>query len=158
VQGALAIPDQRPGKPAQPPQALGDAPEQIVGLLGEHQGAGATARVAQAANHHPAAATLAVADRDRRRRLPEVELADLARAVEGALEGPGRRREQRTDLTQVLIEDRPAAREALLDDQLADTRGRQARIQAQQPVDLLLMGLELGWPRRTAVARRVVAS
>jgi hypothetical protein len=81
------------------PQTAGDPPEQIRGLLGEDQRARAGARVAQAGDDDPAAAVLDGADRDLVARLPEIELADLARPVDGALEAP-RRRDDRPDLAQ----------------------------------------------------------
>jgi len=68
-------------------------------LLAEDQRAGAGARVAEAADDDPRTARLAVADRHRLSRLPEVELADLARAVDGALVG-ALMAEQRPDLAQ----------------------------------------------------------
>jgi hypothetical protein len=54
-----------------------------------------------------------VADRDRRRGLPEVELADLAGPVDGALVGATGQIE-RAELAQVVVEDRLAALIALL--------------------------------------------
>src|SRR5712691_6056262 len=66
VDAGLAIPDQRLRQGAQRPQAASDPPEQIRCLLGEHQRAGARARVAQAPNHHPGTALLEMPDRDRR--------------------------------------------------------------------------------------------
>jgi hypothetical protein len=39
-------------------------------------------------------------------RLPDIELNQLARPIGGALKGPGRRRKQRPDLAQVVIDDR----------------------------------------------------
>src|SRR5690606_10064331 len=97
---------------------------------------------------------LAVADRDRARGLPQVELADLARAVGGALEGARRRGEQRPDLAQVLIEDRAPAGVTGLGDQLTDPRRRHARLVAKEAVDLRPMRLELGGHRRAPVDRR----
>ena len=52
--------------------------------------AGARARVAQARDHDPAAARLAVADRDLLARLPDIELADLARPIDRPLKRPRR--------------------------------------------------------------------
>ena len=65
----------RPGDPRpalaadapEPLQAAGDPGQQILGLRGEHQHAGAGARVAQARDDDPAAAGLAVPDRHLRR-------------------------------------------------------------------------------------------
>ena len=88
----------RPGGPR--PASRGSAPSdhkqrripnsRSGGLLGEDQRAGARARVAQARDHDPAAARLAVADRDLARRLPQIELADLARPIDRALKRPRR--------------------------------------------------------------------
>ena len=157
VQGPLAIPHERAGQAPQAPQAAGDPPQQVRGRLGEHQGAGAGARVAQAGDNDPAAAFLAMADRDRPARLPEVELADLARAVGGALEGPGGRK-QRAHLAQVVIEDRPPALIAGLLDQLAHAGAGHLRLGRQQPVDLLLVGVQLGGHRLALIARRLLGA
>lgn len=97
-----------------------------------------------------------MADRDQAARLPQVELAGLTRPVERALEGPGRRDKQGTDLTQILIQDRAPARVADLGDQLADPRPRHTRLGTQQPVDLLLIWIELGGHRRATVDRRAL--
>ncbi len=74
--------------------------------------------------------------------------------AERALEGSGGRSEQRADLTQVLIEDRPTALVAGICDQLADPRSRDARLGAEQAVDLLLVRIELRGDRRPLVVRR----
>src|SRR5215207_4481381 len=158
MQGPLAIPHQRPRKAAEGPQAAGDAPEDVLGLLAEDERPGADARVAQAGHHHQAAALLAVADRDRAARLPEVELTDLARPIEGALEGPRGRGEQRAHLAQVVVEDRLAAAIADLGDQLAHPHARKARLGPEQAVDLLLVGLELSRPGRPLVAGRLIGA
>jgi hypothetical protein len=91
----LAIPDQRPRQAAEPLKAAGDPGQQILRLRREDQHAGARARVAQARDHDPAAARLAVPDRHPRARQPDVELDDLARPIDGPLERARRRREQR---------------------------------------------------------------
>lgn len=54
VQPRLAIPDQRLRQRAQRPQTATDAGQQVRGLLGEEQRAGASAQVAQARDHDPA--------------------------------------------------------------------------------------------------------
>jgi hypothetical protein len=78
-----------------------------------------------------------VADRDLGLGLPEVELAELAGPVDGALVGaPGG--QQRPQLAQVLVEDRLAARVAELGDQLADAGVGDPGLGAQQALDLLL--------------------
>ena len=152
----LAIPDQRLA--AARPATTGSAAipnSRSGGLLGEDQRAGAGARVAQARDDDPAAAGLAVPDRDLRARLPEIELADLARPIDRPLKRPRRRREQRPDLAQVVIDDRLAAREAQRLDQLADplTPGSFGSL-AQQPMDLVLERIELRPRRRPPIARR----
>jgi hypothetical protein len=59
--------------------------------------------------------------------LPNVELADLTGPVDGALKRPRRRREQRPDLAQIVIDDRLAAIKAKWCDQLTDPLARQLR-------------------------------
>jgi hypothetical protein len=100
-----------------------DPPGDVLEALGEDERPGAGPRVAHHRDHHEAAAGLAVADRDLVLGLPEIELADLAGAVGGALEGAWRA-EHRAQLAHVVLEDRLAARVALLVlDPLADHRG-----------------------------------
>ena len=130
----------------QRPQTAADPEQQIRRLLGEDQRAGAGARVAQARDHDPALAGLAVPDRDLAARLPEIELADLARPIDRALKRPRRRREQRPHLAQVVIDDRLAAIEAQRRDQLPDPLTRQRRIAVEQPMDLVLERIELRRP------------
>jgi len=82
-------------------------------------------------------------------RLPDIELADLARPIDRALRRP-RGREQRPDLTQVVIEDRLAANPARRLKQLPDPDTRKVGIVTQQPRDLRLERIKL----RPAGARR----
>jgi hypothetical protein len=112
-----ALPDQRPREPAQSQQTAPNPEQQLGRLRGEDQRRGAGAGVPQARRHHPAAARVAMADRDLRRRLPQIELADLPRSIDGALTR-SRRREQRPHLAQVVIDDRLAARKTERRDQL----------------------------------------
>ena len=83
-----------------------------------------------------------MADRDLAGWLPEVELADLPRPIDRALERPGRV-EQRPHLPQVVIDDRLAAVEPERRDQLPDPLPRQLRVGLQQPMDLLLERIKL---------------
>jgi hypothetical protein len=82
-------------------------------------------------------AGLAVPDRDLALGLPEVELADLTRPIDRALIGP-RRQEHRSDLAQVVVNDRLAARIAQRLDQLAHPLPRQLGLLPEQPMDLVL--------------------
>jgi len=79
VNAGLTVPDQRLRQAPEPLQAAGDPGEQVLGLAREDQDAGARARVAQTRDDDPAATPLGVPDRDLLARLPDVELADLAR-------------------------------------------------------------------------------
>jgi hypothetical protein len=97
-----------------------------------------------------------VTDRDLRSRLPQVELQQLPGPIRRALIRP-RALEQRPDLAQVVIEDRLRTLVAELNDQLADALARDARIVAQQAMDLVLEGVQLRRPRRALIARRPVA-
>ena len=90
VDAGLAIPDQRLRQPAELPEAAPDPGQQIRRLLGEDQRAGAGARVAQARDDDIALARLAVADRDLVLGLPDIELADLARADRSCAASSGR--------------------------------------------------------------------
>ena len=95
-----------------------------------------------------------MADGDLLAGLPEVELADLPGSIDGALERPWRRQEQRPHLAQVVIDDRLAAIEPKRRDQLPDPLTRQPRIAAKQPMDLVLERIELRPRRRAGIARR----
>jgi hypothetical protein len=154
VQRALAIPDQRLRQGAQLHEALADPVQEVGRLLGEDERPGASARIAKAADHDVAAPRLAGADRDLPARLPEIELQERARPVGGALEGTRPRQKQRPHLAQVVVQDRLAARVALLLQELAHPRARQPRLCVQQPVDLLTEGIELRRPRQPPIARR----
>jgi hypothetical protein len=94
-----------------------------------------------------------VADGNRCRWLPQVPLADLARAIDGALEGP-LCQEQRAHLAQVVIDDRLRTVEPQRLDQLADANAGQLGVFAQEPVDLPLEGIELRRPAPPLIARR----
>ena len=157
VDARLPVPDQRLRQPAEPLQAPGDAREQVLGLRREHQNAGARAREAQTGDDNPAAAALTVPDRDLGARLPDVELANLARPIDRPLKRPRRRRKQRPDLAQIVIDDRLGRRAAQRLEQLADPDPRQLGVVLEQPMDLVLEGIELGPRRRAAIDRRLVA-
>jgi len=58
-------------------------------------------------------------------------------------------KKQRAHLAQVVIDDRLAAPIAQRLDQLADPDTGQLRLVVQQPMDLLLKRVELGWSPRT---------
>ena len=111
------------------------------------------ARVAQAADDDITPPLLAVAHRDRPRRLPQIELAELTRAIQRALVDP-RRGEQRPDLPEVVIQDRLAAPVTSLTDQLTNAGARHPRLRAQRTMDLLTEALELAHPRRAHIPRR----
>src|SRR5215207_9406434 len=96
-------------------------------------------------------------DRNLAPRLPEIELADLPRAIHRALEDPRPRREQGPHLAQVVIDNRLAAVEALLRDQLADALAGQLWVLAQPPADLVLERIQLRPRRRALVLRWLVA-
>ncbi len=68
-----------------------------------------------------------------------------------------RRREQRPDLAQVVIDDRLARPAAQRLQQLADPDAGQLRVLAQQPVDLVLKRLQHAPARRPRIARRPLA-
>ena len=95
-----------------------------------------------------------MADGDLLARLEEVELAELGRVVDRALVGAPRRVE-RAQLAHVVVEDRLAARIALLLDQLADPLGRDPRVLLQQALDLLAERVELRRPGRARIVRRL---
>src|SRR4051812_43488243 len=129
VKPGLAVPDQRLGQRAQRPQTAPNPRQQLRRLLGEDQRPRAGTRIAEARDDDPPAARLPKADRDLRRRLPQIELADLPRPIDGALIGP-RRREQRPDLAQIVIDDRLAPIEPQRRNQLPNALPRQPRVLA----------------------------
>ena len=156
VDARLAIPNEQLGQRAERPEAAADAEEEVLGLLREDQGASASARVAEAGDDDEALAGLTVADRDRTGWLPEVELAELARAVDRALVS-ARSQMKRPHLAQVVVDDRLRALEADRLELLADDDARQFRILAEQAIDLVLERVELRALRRPLVARRLIA-
>ena len=147
VDRRLAIPDQLLGQAPQPLEAAAHPQAQIRELLREDQRRGERARVAELGRHHPAAAQLAVADRDRPRGLPEIELAQLAGPVDRALVG-AQRQVAGADLAHVVVDDRLGAVKAQLGDQLADPLRGDAGLSAQQLGDLAPERIELARPRR----------
>ena len=80
-----------------------------------------------------------MADRNRPRRLPKVELDELTRPVPGALEHP-RRIEDRPQLANVLITDRLTALETELRDPIPDHLRRHRTISASNSWILGLNG------------------
>jgi hypothetical protein len=156
VDAGLAIPDQRVRQPAQLPKAAPDPGQQIGLLLAEDQRAGAGSRVAQAGDHDPALAGLAVADGDLLAWLPDVELADLAGTVDGARVVPCGLK-QRPDLAQEVIKDGLATDPAQRPQQLADPNAGQVGVLGQQSADLVLKRVELRAPGRPRIARWRVA-
>jgi len=88
-----------------------------------------------------------VADRDRPRGLPEIELAQLAGPVDRALVG-AQRQVAGADLAHVVVDDRLGAVKAQLGDQLADPLRGDAGLSAQQLGDLAPERIELRRPRR----------
>ena len=109
-----------------------------------------------AARQRPVAALrLAGADRDLPARLPEIELTERSRPIRRALKRARPRQKQRPHLTQVIVEDRLAARIALLLKHLAQPLARQPRIVTQQPVHLVAERIQLRRPRRPPIARRL---
>jgi hypothetical protein len=98
----------------------------------------APAREPQRRNNNPRPSGLPVPDRHLGPRLPEIKLQQLAAAIDRALKCPRRRREQRPQLGDVVIDQRLAAIESDLDDQLEDPDAGQPRILAQQTLDLRL--------------------
>ena len=105
------------------------------------------------AHHDEAGARLPPTDRDLARGLPEVELDQLAGPVAGALVG-ARLDEVRTDLAQVVVEDRLRTLIAEPLEDLQDPLARDPGIVAEQPIDLRAERIELRGARRALVARR----
>jgi hypothetical protein len=90
-------------------------------------------------------------------RLPDIKLADLARPVDRPLKRPRRRREQRPDLSQVVVDDGLARGASQRLKQLADANAGQLRIVFQQPVDLRPERAQAPRFRRPRIARRPIA-
>src|SRR5215207_5456390 len=157
VDAGLTVPDQRLRQRPTRPQTARDPRQQIRRLFSEDQRAGTGAGVAQARDHDPCPPGLTVPDRHLGLRLPKIELADLARAIDRPLKRPRRRREQWPHLAQIVIDDRLAALEPELGDQLADALARQPRISLEQPMDLVLKRIKLRTRRRPRIARRLIA-
>ena len=139
MQRALAVPDQRLAAAPRAGTDSGRSRQQVGHLLGEDQRASAGARLAQTRRPPPSRrGTDRGRPRSRRGRLPKIELADLARPVDGALERPRRRPKQRPHLAHVIIDDRLDAPIAQRLDQLADPLARQLRIVLQQAMDFFV--------------------
>src|SRR5207248_7990898 len=100
-----------------------------------------------------AAACLAVPDRDRRPRLPQITLRQLPRPIQRALERPPYQK-PRPHLAHVLVEDRLAARVAELGRKLAQPLRLDRRLGPQLLTDPLPVRIELRPNSRTPVPRR----
>ena len=86
-------------------------------------------------------------DGHRRRGLPQIPLADLARPIDRPLMR-AQPQEHRADLAQVVINDRLAAIEPQRLDLLPHPHARELRVVLQQPVDLVLGRIQLRRPLR----------
>jgi hypothetical protein len=104
VDRALAVPDELLRQRPQPTKER-FIPKTRQRLLGEDQRAGERPRRAQLGAHDPAAAGLAVADRDRLAHLKEVELQQLSGPIGRPLISAPRQ-VTRAQLAQVVVEDR----------------------------------------------------
>jgi hypothetical protein len=153
VQTPLAIPHQHSRQPAERPQTACDAPQHIGGFFTEDKRTSADSGISEACNDHPGPAGLAVANRHMLRGLPQIELTDLPRPIDGALICPACRK-QRPDLAQVVIDDRLAAIKPERRDQLPDPHARQFGIRREQLVDLIPIGIELRSGRCPPIDRR----
>jgi trehalase-like protein len=83
----LPVPHELLGQRANPTQATAQAPQDVRRLLGEDQRAGDHARPAQLRGDDPTAPGLAMPDRHRRSRLPQIALHQLPRPIDRALKG-----------------------------------------------------------------------
>ena len=146
MQAALAIDHQPPGQRADPPHAAPHPPQHVRRFLGEHQRPGAEPREAQRADDHVPLARLPIADRDLPLRLPQIELQHVPGPIDRPLEGP-LISEERPHLAHVLVDDRLAAVEPELDQDLTDPLALDLRVIAQQLVHLVLEPVELRPPR-----------
>ena len=91
---------------------------------------------------------LAVADRHLLAWLPQVEWQQLATTIDRALKGAWPRRVARAHLSDVVIDQRLAADEAQLADQLKHPDRRQPRILAQLSLNLVVERIEFDAPTR----------
>jgi hypothetical protein len=143
----LAVPDQLVWQRSEPPQVARQPEQDVRCLLGEDQAGGDRARPTDLAGHHPAAPELAVTDRDRLTRLPQVALHELARPVDRALEGPWAQ-VPRADLADEVVKDRLAAGIAELLRQLPEPLRLDPRISLKPLADPVLERIERRGPRR----------
>ena len=93
-------------------------------------------------------------DRHQLRGLPQIPLTDLARPIDRPLMR-AQLQEDRTDLAQIVINDRLAAIKPQRLDLLPHPHARQLRVVLQQPVDLVLERIQLRRPLRHPENRRV---
>jgi hypothetical protein len=126
VQRALTVDHQRLRQAAQPADAAPQPGQDVGRLLGENQRRRARAREAQRRDDDPAATRLAMTDGDFPPRLPEIKLQQLTTAIDRALERARPRRIERAQLGHVVVDQRLAAVEAQLGDQLQHTDARQS--------------------------------
>ena len=157
VQAPLAIDHQALGQRTEPPHAPPHPPQHVRRLLGEHQRPRAEPRETERADNHVPLARLPIADRDLPLRLPQIELGHVPRPVDRALIGP-LIQEERTHLPHIIVGDRLAALEPLLDQELADPLALHLRISPQQRVDLVPERVELRPAGRPRIRRRLIAS
>jgi hypothetical protein len=142
------------GNPAQAHEAPDHPLEEVGHPPGEAEYRGVGRRVRE--RHHPPVGLPVPAGphRDAHRQLPPVPVGELPRQVGRPLVAAGLQ-EQRTDLRQVLLQDRDPARVALPAQALQDHRGRRLGIVLQHPRHRVLVGIQLGAHRSPAVPGRL---
>lgn len=132
---ALAVPDQLLGQGAETAQAAVHAPGDVAELFAEDQSAGEGSRVGELGGEDVAGAGLSPADRDLAAGLGQIELAELAGAVVGALKAARCRQVAGLKLSQKDVEDRLAAVVAVELDLLEDADTRDRRVVVEQLLD-----------------------
>ena len=153
---SFTVPDQLLRQHPEPTEATADAPEDVRRLLGEDQRAGDHPRPAQLHRHDVPAAQLPVTDRDPLARLPQIALHQLPRPIDRPLKRAPHL-EPRTDLADVVIEDRLPALIAQLARHLPQPQRLNARVSPQLLANPVLERIELRPRRRALVARRHLA-
>ena len=133
----LAVPHELLRTHPQPRQRARQPGENVRRLLAEHQSARERARPARLRRDDPAAAGLAIADRDVLARLPQIALDQLRRPIDRPLER-ALDQEPRPHLADIVIKDRLAAPIADLFGELTQPLRRDLRIGLQLLTDPLL--------------------
>ena len=150
----IVIEDETLGNPAQTNQAAQKRGQKVSEGLGMREEAGMSGRVGQRDDEAEGSPSSVPSHRDLDRKVPPVELSDLAGEVGGALVGL-RGQELGPHLAEEVLEDGLAAGIALGLQPFPDDRRRGASILDKERAHAVFEGIKKGGCRRTLIAGRL---